>query len=149
MIGLSSTDAADVFDVGVQFISQTEIQSELGPNTPVVLDKARQVSAIGVGNQQWLGGLAAAYRDREQQIVVVDPAIAVAIEIRKVFDHLNATLLKHPQIKISIDALNLAAEIQRVIAPNHRERVAELQASLFSPLRHAERCAVLNAGEGS
>ena len=85
----------------------------------------------------------------KEQIVVIDFAVAVAIEVRKVFDHFNASRLEYSQIKISIDALNLDAKIYGVIAANHRERVAEQQAPLFRSLRHAEGCAVLNAGKRS
>ncbi len=141
------TCAADVFYIGIQFVPQANIQREPRANTPIVLHEARKVCAIGVGNQQWLSGLTAAYGYRKQQIVIINLAIAVAIEVRKVFDHLNAPLLKDPQIKISVDALYLTSKVQRVSASDHRERIAELQSSLFGALRYTERGAVLNAGK--
>ena len=56
--------------------------------------------------------------------------------------------LENSQIKIRVDALNLAAKVQGVIAADHRDSVGKLQAALFGALRHAERRAVLNAGKG-
>src|SRR6267378_2574937 len=117
-------------------------------NPPVVLDEARKVSTIRVWNKEWLSGLAAAQRDREEQIVIIDLAVAVAIEVWKVFDHFNASRLEHAQIKIRIDALNLAAQVQSMIAADDRDCVAKLETALFSPLRHAKRGAVLDAGKG-
>ena len=81
-------------------------------DTPVVLKEARKISAIGIRNQQWLSGLTAAYSDREEQIVIVDLSVAIAIEVRKILDHFNAPLLKDTQIKIRIDTLNFAAKVQ-------------------------------------
>ncbi len=117
-------------------------------NPPVVLDEARKVSTIRVWNKEWLSGLAAAQRDREEQIVIIDLAVAVAIEVWKVFDHFNASCLEHSQIKIRIDALNLAAQVQSMIASDDRDCVAKLEAALLGTLGHAERGAVLNAGKG-
>src|SRR6267142_3104598 len=116
-------------------------------DTPVILDKAREVGAIRVGNKEGLSGLAATQRDREEQVIIIDPAVASAIEVRKVFDHFNAACLKYPQIKICIYALDLAAKGEGVIALDRCERVTELQAPLFGTLWHAERCAVLDAGK--
>src|SRR6267142_5008628 len=116
-------------------------------DTPVILDKAREVGAIRVGNKEGLSGLATAQRDREEQVIIIDPAVAIAIEVRKILDHFNAACLKYPQIKIRIYALDLAAKGEGVVALDRCERVAELQAPLFGTLRDAERCAVLDAGE--
>src|SRR5436190_8121952 len=117
-------------------------------NTPVVLNKACQVSAVRIGNQKRFGRLAASQCDREEQIVVIDPAIAVTVEVRKILDHFDATRLEYSQIKIGVNALNFSANAQGVVALDRCERVAELEATLFGTLRYAERRAVLNAGKG-
>ena len=44
--------------------------------------------------------------------------------------------------------MDLAAKVQGMIASDHRERIAKLEASLFGALRHAERSAILDAGKG-
>ena len=51
--------------------------------------------------------MTAAQRDGKQQIVVVNSAITVTIEIRKVFDQFDSTLLKYSQIKIRIDSVRV------------------------------------------
>src|SRR6185369_17586473 len=82
--------------------------------------------------------------DGKQQIVIVDTAVAVAIKIGKVFDHLDAALLKNFQIEIRLDALHFAANVESMIAVHGGVRVGELEAPLLRLLRHTERRTVLN-----
>src|SRR5689334_6474860 len=117
-------------------------------NAPVVLNEARKVSVVGVGNQQRLSRLAAADSDGEEQVVIVNPAVAVTVEIREILDHFNSPLLEDAQVKVRVNALYLAAEVKSVIASDHCQRIAELQAALLGALRDAKRRAVLDAGEG-
>ena len=114
-------DATVVLHVGIDLVAQADVQRELRMHAPVVLCEEREVRVVGIRDQQRLRGMTAAQRHGKQQIVVVDSAIAVAIEIRKVFDQFDSTLLKYSQIKIRIDSLKLAAESERVIAAQHRE----------------------------
>ena len=67
---------------------------------------------VGVGNHEVLIGLAAAQRHREQQIVVVHPAVAVAVEGRKVLDELDPPVSKDAEIELGADALNLTADLE-------------------------------------
>src|SRR5687767_13384056 len=108
-------------------------------NTPVVLDKARQVGAVSVGNQQRFSRLTAAYGDREEQIVIINFPVAIAIKVRKILDQFDAPCLEDPQIKVSVDALDLTAKAQGVIATDHRERITELESALFGTLRDPKR----------
>ena len=86
-------------------------------------------------------------REGKQQIIVIDAAIKVAIEIGKVFDHFNAALLKDFQIEIRLHALNLTTGGESMVAANHRQRIAELETALLRLLRHTKRSAVLDARE--
>ena len=88
-------DAADVFDVSIKFVPESEIQGELGMDAPVVLNETRQVGAISIWNKQWLSRFAAPQRDRKEEIVVIDLAVAIAIEVRKILDHFNAARLEY------------------------------------------------------
>ena len=72
---------------------------------------------VGVRHDQSLVGLAAAQRDRKQQIVVVDAAVAGVVERREVLHQLDAALLEHAQPEFGVDALDLAAELECVCAP--------------------------------
>src|SRR5438874_1157824 len=108
-------NSTDVLHVCVELITQTEIQSELRMHAPVILNKAREVSIVGVWQKQRAIRKATAKCDGKQQIVIINAAIVVAIEIRKVFNQLDAALLKDFEIEIRLDALNLAAEIKRMI----------------------------------
>ena len=88
-------DAADVFDVGIKFVPESKIQGELGMDPPVVLNETRQVGAISIWNKQWLSRFAAPQRDRKEEIVVIDLAVAIAIEVRKILDNFNAARLEY------------------------------------------------------
>ncbi len=107
--------------------------------------KRGEIRVVGIRKQQRAIRKSAAKRDGKQQIVIVNATVEVAIEIRKVFDQFNPALLKHFQIEIGLDALNLTAEIERVVAADHRVSVAKLKPPLLGLLRHAKRRAVLNA----
>ena len=135
----------EVFDVGIELVAQAEIQAQSTSYTPVVMEKRCEVSIVCIRQYERPLGKAAAKRHCKKQIVVVNAAVAVAIEIRKVFDQLDAALLKHLQIEIRLDTLNLAADREGVIATDHGEGVAKLVPPLFRLLWHAERRAVLNA----
>src|SRR5262249_31397900 len=88
-----------------------------------------------------------AKRDGEKQIIIIDSSVSVPVKVRKVFNHFNATLLKHTQIKIASDKLQLATETECMVAANHCQSVIDLKTSLLSSLRYTERCTVLNAGK--
>ena len=140
-------DTTDILDVRVQLVTQTEIQSELRMHAPIVLHETGEVVVVRVGQHQRAIGKTAAQRYGEQQIVIVNMPVAVAIEVREVFDQFDAALLKHFQIEIGCDALKLAAGVERVVAANQRVRVGELKPPLLRSLRHAERRAVLQTGK--
>ena len=53
--------------------------------------------------------------------------------------------LKHFQIKVRLDALNLTADVERVISANHRVGIAKLKSPLLRLLRHTKRSAILDA----
>ena len=98
-IGLISSYAADVLDVGVDLVAQPEIQRQVGADAPVVLDEQRDVVVVGVRQDQRLVGLAAAQRHREQQVVVVHLAVAVVIEGREVLDQLDAAVAEDAEVE--------------------------------------------------
>ena len=139
--------AADVLDVGVRLPAQPEVQREVGPDAPVVLDVEGEVVVVGVRDDQRLIRLAAAQGHREQQIVVVDAAVAVVVEVREVLHHLEPAVLEDAEIEERVDALPLAAGPHRVRPADQRHAVGELEALLRGALRDAERRAVLDARE--
>ena len=53
--------------------------------------------------------MAAAERDREQQVVVVHLAVAVGVELREVLDQLDAAGAEDAQAEAGVHALDLAA----------------------------------------
>src|SRR6185436_17767720 len=99
--------AADVLDVGVQLVADPDVQRQVRPQAPVVLNEERDVVVVAVVEQEVLIRLAAAERDREQQVVVVDAAVAVVIERGEVLDHLEAALLEYAEIERAADPLPL------------------------------------------
>ena len=115
-------DAADVVDVGIDFVADAEVQRQPRMDAPVVLRVAGDVHVVGVGNHQILVGLAAPQRHREQQVVVVDRAVAVAIERREVLDELDAPVAEDAEIELRADALHLAAELPLMRAALQRQR---------------------------
>ena len=140
-------DAALIVDLGVDLVAQAEIQLQPVRDCPVVLNEAGDVRVVGVGLDQRLIGLAAAERDGEQQVVVVDDAVAVVIERGEVLDELDAALLEDAEPELRVDALHLAAEPEAVGAADERGAVRDLQARLARLLRHAKRRAILHARE--
>ena len=130
--------AADVVHVGIELVAHAEVQRQLRMHSPVVLDEAGQVDVVGIRNHQILIGLAAAQRHREQQIVVVDPAVAVVIERGKVLDQLDAAVAEHSEVELCVHPLQLPAELPLMRSPHQRERIGELPSLLRRPLRHAE-----------
>ncbi len=89
--------------------------------------------------------MTAAERDREQQIVVVDAAVAIVIERREILDQLDAALLEHAKVEQRVDAFDRAADSKRVRPTDERRVLGNLQAGLIRLLRHPERRTVLNA----
>src|SRR5262245_58766867 len=140
-------NATDIFDVGIQLIPQADIQSQLRMHSPVILHKARDVGVACIRNQQRFGWLCAAYRDGENQIVIVDSAIAGTIEVWKVFDHFDTALLENSKIEVASNPLNFTAEFPCMIAVNQNKRIAELKSALLGSLGHAKRSPILNAGK--
>ena len=115
---------------------------------PVVLDEAGQVDVVGVRNHQIAIRQATAQRDREQQVVVVHPAVAVAIERGKVLDQLDAAVAEHAEVELRVHALQLAADLPLMPPAHERQRVGELPTLLGRALRHPEGGPRLDAGKG-
>src|SRR6185369_10843745 len=95
--------ATDVLDVGIDLIAQAEVQCELTMHAPIVLKKRGDVSVVCVRQDQRAIRNSTAERHCKQEIVIVDATVAVAIEVGKVFDQLDAALLKYFQIQIRLD----------------------------------------------
>ena len=140
-------DAADVVHVGVDFVADAEIQREARIDAPVVLGVAGEVHVVGVGNHQILIRLAAPKRDGKQQVVVVDLAVAVAVERREVLDEFDSPVAEDAQIELRAHALHLTAELPLMGAALQRQRVGELPARLRRALRHTERRSAQQARE--
>src|SRR5438270_290949 len=81
-----------------------------------------------VGDDERTGGHAAAERDGEEEVVIVNAPVAVAVEVREVFDEFDAALLEDAEVEVGEHALDFAAEGQRVVARDVREVVGELEA---------------------
>ena len=116
-----------------------------GPDAPVVLDEHRDVVVVGVVDDERLVGLPAPQRHRKQEIAIVNPAVAVVIEIGEVLDELDAALLKDAEIETAVDVLPLAAGAHGVRAADERHGVGKLEAALGRALGDTERAAVLDA----
>src|SRR6185369_4987869 len=117
-------------------------------HAPVVLKKRGEISVIRIRQDERALRKSTAQCYCKQQIVVINMPITITIEVRKVFDQLDTSLLKYFQIQIRLDTLNFTTNRKRMVAAEHRERVAKLEATLFRLLRHAERRAILNARKG-
>ena len=139
---------AQVVEVGVELPAQAEIEGEFGEGLPVVFREEAEVGVVVVGQHEGRGGCGAAQSDREEQIVVVDLAILVAIEVGEVFDGLNVALLKDAEVEVGIDGLHLTAEAEGVLVQRPSERVVALEAELAGLLRDAVGCAVVEVGIG-
>ncbi len=48
--GIDLVVATDVVDVGIEFVAELKIQSELGMNAPVILNVTGDVVVVGVGD---------------------------------------------------------------------------------------------------
>src|SRR3954468_3543050 len=114
---------------------------------PVVLNVEREVIVVGIGQNERPRGKSAAQPDGEEQIVVVDDTVVVAVEVGEVLDDLHHALLKDAEIEVGIDALKFSAKAQIVIAVGPIEIVGELETILTRLLGNAEGGAVLKAGE--
>ena len=106
--------AADVLDVGVELVAQADIERQIGPEAPVVLHEHRHVVVVRAVDDKRLIGLSAAQRDREQQIAIVDAAVAVVVESGEVLDEFDAPLAEHAEVETAMDLLPLAAAADRV-----------------------------------
>ena len=111
-------------------------------HAPVVLHEAGQMDVVGIGNPILIR-LAASQCHREQQVVVVDAPVAVAIERREISTSSIAAVAEHAQVERRVHALHLPAHRPLVRAAHERERVGNLPAPLHRALRHAERRAGL------
>ncbi len=69
---------------------------------------------VRVRQEEILVRLAAAQRHLEQQVVVVDDAVAVAIEGGKVLEQLDPAVAEDAQIERRVDPLDLAAQLELV-----------------------------------
>ena len=141
-------DPALIVDLGIDLISQSEIQLQTARHAPVVLQKPGDVCVVGVRKVQRLIRLSAAQRDGEQQIVVVNAAVARMVERREVLDQLDPALLKHAKPKLTIHPVELAAEPHVVRATDEGRAVGDLPPRLRRPLGHSKRGAVLQARKG-
>src|SRR5262249_39429044 len=130
--------AINVLHIGVEFVTQTEVQIKLRSHAPIVLNKTGEEEVVSIRNQQGLSWFTTSYCYGEQEIVVVNPTVIVTIKVRKIFDHLNAPLLEDAQIEGGIDALQFTSNSQRVTAADHREIVGKLEPALLSSLGNAK-----------
>jgi hypothetical protein len=105
------------------------------------------MDVVGVRDDEIAVGPAAPQRDGEQQVIVGDLAVAVAIESREVFDELDPSLAEHAQIEVRVHALDLAAEFPVVRAAHERQRVGDLPSILPGSLRYSKRRPGGQAGE--
>ena len=87
-------EAADVLHVRVEFVAEARVERESWAYAPVVLKERGDVRVVRVGDTQGACGDAASERDGEEQIVVVNVTVAVAVEVREVFDEFDAALLE-------------------------------------------------------
>jgi hypothetical protein len=139
--------AADVLHVGVHLVPEADVQGQAGKDAPVVLHEERKVRVVAIGQLEVAVGEGAAQRHGEQQVLVVDAAVAVVVEAREVLDELDASLAEHAQVEGALHALDLAAEAEVVGAEDGGEGVRELPAVLVRGLGHAEGGPVLEARE--
>ena len=72
--------------------------------------------------------------DGEEKIVVVAFAVLVAVEVRKVFDGLDVSLLEDSEVEVRVDGLDLSAEGKGVFAYGPCDCVVTLEPKLQSLL---------------
>ena len=123
-IGFSSSTRLMIVHVGIDLVSQAQVQRQLRMHPPVVLDEPRQIHVVRVGDYQILIGFTAPQRDGEQQVVVVDAAVPVAIELREVFDELDPAVAKHAEIEVRVHPLELSADLPLMPAARERDSVS-------------------------
>ena len=101
---------------------------------------------VRIGKDKRAIGNAAAQRDGKKQIVVVDLAVAVAIEGGKILDQLDACPTGRHRGRSRHRCAETRLRIASVCAPRTRAKcISELQAVLARLLRDAERGSVLQA----
>ena len=130
--------SADVLDVGVQLVTQADVQREILPHTPVVLHKRRKVVGVGIRQHERAIGTPAPQRDGKEQILIVHPAIAVVIEGCEILDELDASLTEDAEVEPGIHALPLPAGAQVVRPAQEAECVGDLESLLRRSLRDTE-----------
>jgi len=106
------------------------MKCQVRPDAPVVLHEKRDMVVVGVVDDERLIGLAAPQRHRKQQVAIVNPAVAVVVEARKVLDEFDPAILKHPEIEAAVHTLPLASGAQRVRAAHERRGVGQLESLL-------------------
>ena len=76
-------DPADVVHVRIDLVAQAEVQRSCGRTRQSSCTNPAMCTLSALGITRFWIRPAAAQRDREQQVVVVDPPVAVAIEARE------------------------------------------------------------------
>ena len=74
------------------------------------MNVGRVVGIVGVGQHERLVRFAAPQGDCEQQVVVVDAAVAIVIESCKILHELDSTLAKHAEAELAVDPFEDTAE---------------------------------------
>ena len=98
-IGLISSYAADVLDVGVELVAQADIERQIAGGGASRPGRTSRRSCCCASNHERLIRLAAAQRDREQQIAIVDVAVTVVVEVGEVLDELDTALTEHAEVE--------------------------------------------------
>src|SRR5712691_1872960 len=124
--GIDLAVVAQVVYVGVNLIAQTQVQSELWMDSPVVLKISRRMVIVRVRDDQRNLRDAAANGDGEQSVPVIDDSICIAILVREVLDELDRPGLENSEIEVRANALELTAEAQVMFAMNPIDRVVPL-----------------------
>lgn len=132
--GVALRVPAQVVEIGIHLPAKAEIESEVAEDLPVVLSKEGQVEVVIVWQVEGTGGIGAAETDGEEKIVVVDFAVLVAVEVRKVFDGLDVSLLEDSEVEVRVDGLDLSAEGKGVFAYGPCDCVVTLEPKLQSLL---------------
>jgi hypothetical protein len=128
--GIDLVVVTDVVDVGVEFVAQAQIQSELGMNAPVILNVTGDVVVVGVGDDEIAIGCPAADGDGEEEIAVVDHTVAVTVLVGEVLDEDEDAAAEDSEIEGGSDALELSAEMEVVLAAGPVDVVVELRTLL-------------------
>jgi hypothetical protein len=140
-------DPADVLDVGVHLVAQAHVQREPGARASRSA-RSREMVVVRIVDHEALVGLAAPQRDGEQQVAVVDDAVAVVIEGRRSPGRARCA---RRGTRRGRSARARAATRPRIAAgaPRTSDSVFDnWNRRLVGALRHAERRAVLQARKG-